>query len=289
MRAALPSLVAAALALAACNESADTLPAPPTDAGGIADGSTANDDGGATAADTGVATGGDTGVATGGDSGTGSQDAAPIGGDAGVSPITDICDPVDQTGCAAPESKCVIESQTARGGTRCVTPMAGDKALNAQCVGADCQPGLVCVRTATAAISQCRKACDPRDGTGCEMLGMDFDCRPTLRDTNWAICSYIGAPCNAYTQAPCGPTETCLPIRRANQHFELHCRAAGPVGLGGACGDTTTTRCMRGLVCVSSGGAQGSCRKICETGNDCAMGSMCTGRVTDVDLMYCSP
>jgi hypothetical protein len=274
-----PTLGLALVTLLACS-STDPVPLTP-DAGG-ADAAAAADAGGG-----GGGPGPDAGAGVG-DSGAGGVDA---GGPADTGGVVDECDPVRQTGCAAPETQCIVENQAGRG-TQCIAPPIDALARGEACMGGDCEAGLTCVNAGGAGPT-CQTICDRGDGTGCAMLGGDFDCRLQLRGTNWGICAELPPTCDAVTLQPCTATQTCAPLRRTDGVFELRCVAAGDRTHGQGC-DQASTRCAREHICVnvqSLGATQ--CRRTCVDDMDCqmtvGMGSSCAGAVSGLDVKYCDP
>ena len=229
---------------------------------------------------------------TGGDSGAGAPDSGTNGGGADAGPtdlgptITDTCDPVQQTGCTAPRSKCIVENNPGLG-TQCVAPDPGDIPLGGDCTmrAGQCQAKLACINSGTSPI--CRQVCNRQDGTGCEALGDDYDCREHIRGTNWGVCAELPPACTASTNEPCAAGEMCAPVRLRNGQFSLRCRAAGQKMHGEPC-DAAGNRCAVGLVCVSLAGNP-VCRTICTSDMDCPMMGECSGSVPGVDLDFCTP
>lgn len=274
-----PTLGLALASLLACSS---TDPVPLTPDGGS---------GGADAAATADAGGGGSGRDAGGgptDTGVGGLDA---GGPADTGGVVDECDPVRQTGCAAPETQCIVENDPGRG-TQCIAPPLDTFARGEACMGGDCEAGLICVNAGGAGPT-CQTVCDRSDGSGCGMLGGDFDCRLQLRGTNWGICAELPPLCDAVSQQPCSATQTCAPLRRTDGVFELRCVAAGDRTHGQGC-DQASTRCARAHICVnvqSLGATQ--CRQTCVTDMDCqttvGMNSSCVGAVSGLNVKYCDP
>lgn len=210
---------------------------------------------------------------------------AGVSGDASALPA-DECNPVDQTGCAPPDLKCVVEGPGS--GTECVAP-SEELPLGAACEGRDCAAGLACARsTTTATASVCVKVCDLESGQGCESLGPDFECRTRLTDTNWGACRELAPTCDPYSQAPCARDEACQPFLRRTGTWEFRCRAAGPGAEGEVCGPAASGGCARGLACVSTRTGDAYCRVICEVNTDCPGMAQCNGVVSEPAFMYCS-
>jgi hypothetical protein len=225
----------------------------------------------------------DTGVILS-DAGATSDAASPLV-DAGV---IDQCNPVTQTGCTAPETKCVIEPDQENDGAHCVQP-GNDHMLGETCDGEDCLAGLACVLTST--VATCVQVCDINGGTGCESLGTEYDCRTRVTGTNWGACSLLPPRCDPLTQTPCAPEEGCMPFTRRNNVRELRCREAGPLGIGELCGSSANNvQCQRGLVCIYDRGTMlATCRKYCGGTGDCTQPSSCTGTIDEPPFMYCVP
>jgi hypothetical protein len=234
------------------------------------------DDGGP---DSGIAS--DVGVEQESDSGN--SDAAPSPDQGPTdSGILDECDPLAQSGCQAPTTKCIIE----RGGAECATPGAEDKAIGEVCGGGQCQPGMVCIGDGSGTDPICRQICDRETGAGCAGLPFEADCLERVRNTNWGVCSPLPPVCDVLTQEPCPVGESCQPFLRFSQTFDLRCRPAGPGLEGESC---MTERCERGLVCINIGGAP-QCTKVCDDDTWCTAtsSSACSGRVNGVAVKYCS-
>ena len=207
-------------------------------------------------------------------------------GDAGAGVIVDECDPIRQTGCPGATQRCIVENGVPGGGTRCVSDPGDSIALDGPCVGGDCAAGLVCVRV-EADKSVCRQVCDPETGVGCEPLGIDYDCRAKLKDTNWGICTPLPPTCEPKTHVPCETYQACQPLRRRNGTFELRCGTAGTRVHGAPCNDTTR-RCARDYVCVRVA-AEATCYAVCATDPECPGRSACVGTISDLPIRYCYP
>lgn len=221
----------------------------------------------------------DTGTSTAGDSGVG-PDGMVITPDSG--PIIDECNPLTQTGCNDPvESKCIVEGREPRGGTQCVEPNNVEKMLGEQCIGGECGPSLVCVRTAS--VSRCHQICD-QTGMGCEALGAAFACEVGLRDTNWRACVELPPACDLVTQDPCPQDQACQFYLRYNMMLEARCRPAGTGVDGDNCGGMNPG-CARGFICVSELGVS-RCRKTCTDNAHCTAPKTC--RSTAGPARYCS-
>lgn len=192
----------------------------------------------------------------------------------------DLCDPLQQSGCEAPSSKCIIE----RGPAECVVPSGAEVGFGETCVGGQCQPGMVCIGDGTGAAPSCRKICDGDSGAGCAGLPVEADCLERVRNTNWGVCSPLPPACDVLTQAPCPDGESCQPFMRFGGSFDLRCRAAGPAQEDEAC---SAERCARGLVCINLGGAL-QCKKICDDDTWCEPEGQCNGRVNGVAVKYCT-
>lgn len=220
----------------------------------------------------------DTGTSTRTDGGLSSDGGGPVP-DAGM--VVDECNPITQD-CADPTKHlCVVEPVMAGSGTSCVEPSTTAVALNGLCTAFQCAPGLGCVRTGTAA--RCLQICDRTSGAPCSTLGTDFDCRLSIRGTNWGACQQLPPLCDIFTQAPCGAGQACQPVQRFGGSFEIRCRGAGTGTEGMSC--ENGAGCVRGLVCVheSSGTL---CRKPCrENMNDCTAPQTCSGTV--LSIRYC--
>lgn len=213
--------------------------------------------------------------------------ASDAGASFDASAPVDLCNPVEQTGCANAGDKCVVEGPAA--GTECVPPSSADLALGATCQGQDCAAGLACARaTATSSVSTCVKVCDLTSGDGCEPLGADYECRTRLTGTNWGSCGALPPVCDPYTQNPCGRDEACQPFLRRAGTWEFRCRLAGPGVEGVACGPGSDASCARGLACVSSPSGAAFCRRICQVNTDCANVAQCNGAVSEPAFMYCN-
>lgn len=236
----------------------------------------------------------DSGVAPASDAGE-QVDSGVIGGsDAAVgqdgsgvdSGVMDNCDPLAQSGCTAPATKCVIEPDALNAGAHCVPP-GNDQMLGDPCSGEDCQAGLACVATSTA--SSCVQICNIATGAGCESLGMDYDCRTRVLGTNWGACSLLPPICDPLTQMPCEPTQACSTFQRRNGIRELRCREAGPQGESAACGSSANGMgCMRNLVCIlNSTTMMASCKRFCDTNDDCTAPQTCVGVVNDPPFQFC--
>lgn len=258
-------LLGLALSVAACGAEA---PASGARDGGAADASAVAADSGASISDAGM-------QVPAGDAGA-SADAGPL----------DECDPVDQTGCTAPESKCVVEGPSEA--AACVAPGPADLPLGAPCQGRDCIAGLACVReSAGSADSVCVMVCNFESGEGCEALGPEFECRTRLSQTRWGACQQLPLVCDPYDQSPCEADEACQPFLRRTGIWEFRCRAAGTGTEGEICGPGNPA-CARGLACVSSRTGAAVCRKICQLNQDCPNMAQCNGMVSEPPFMYCS-
>jgi hypothetical protein len=225
------------------------------------------------------------------DSGGGGGDAGQPPADAGDSGVLDLCDPVAQTGCDTPPNvKCVIEPDAQNPGAHCV-PEGDDQMLGDACMGEDCEAGLVCARiTSTSSVSECKQICNIVDGTGCEALGAEFDCRLTITGTNWGACLELPPICNPLTQDPCPQDQACSTFTRRSGLRELRCREAGPQMDGQTCGSSNSgLQCARGLVCIRDPDLNTAiCREFCDTNDDCASPATCTGVVNDPPFMFCA-
>lgn len=231
-----------------------------SDAGGARDASASARDGGADARDGSVAM----------DAGT------PI----------DQCDPLAQSGCNPPASKCVVEGPVA--GTRCITPDDDDVDIDEVCMGRDCVAGLACVReSTTSTISRCVKVCDVENAVGCESLGADYDCTVRISGSNWGACQLLPPLCNPYDQTACDAEEACQPWLRRDGTFEMRCRDRGTGKAGDLC-TTGNPRCDRGLACVRTTDGNAFCRQYCQTNTDCAPPDQCIGAVPSPPFMYCA-
>lgn len=206
---------------------------------------------------------------------SGDPDAGPA--DTG---IVDQCDPLLQSGCVDPSTKCIIE----RGGAECVTPNVDDVAINEPCAGGQCQPGMVCIGDGSGLPPVCRQICDRESGAGCAGLPFEADCLERVRNTNWGVCSPLPPACDVLTQEPCPIGESCQPFLRFGGSFDLRCRPSGPGLEEDSC---STERCERGLVCINIGGAP-LCKKVCDDDPGCAPDGMCAGRVNGVAVKYCT-
>jgi hypothetical protein len=275
--------VALTLASAACSGS---QPAASLDGASGVDGNGASDGSSGGGVDTGSAAP-DAGATTGGD-GAALGDGSSTGGDA--STIVDSCNPLTQMGCAAPATKCIVESTQPMGGANCVQPSPNDVGLGAMCTGGDCAPMLACVQTSTAS-STCVHLCDiDNGGAGCDSLGNDFDCRSRIRGTNWGFCIRLGEICDPVTQAPCPLDQACAPILRTTGQYEFRCKPQGTQGDGQSCGSGGGGDCLRGFVCVRNGiSGAAICRKFCAMDPDCPSPQMCTGTVTMPPFHFCTP
>ncbi len=212
------------------------------------------------------------------------QDASA--GDAGVQP-RDECDPVMQSGCSPPDTKCVVEGAL---GTECIEPRATDAAFGESCMGRDCVAGLVCAQTNTGTTAgECIQVCNPTSGVGCESLGNDYDCTTILTGTNWGACRELNPECNPYTQDPCASQFACQPLRRRSGAWEFRCRLAGAAADGSPCGPGSNMSCQRGSACVADPSGNSVCRKICQTTMDCENSEQCAGSVPTPSFMYCAP
>lgn len=239
------------------------------------DGGVGDPDAAAGAADAGLAV----------DAGSSPADGSVAGPDAGA-PLNDLCDPVTQTMCVAPTTKCVVENPTPGGGTLCVEP-GNDVALGGMCTGADCVAGLACVGAATGSV--CMQVCDFQgDGSGCEPLGNEWECRTRLTGTNWGACTELPPLCDYLTQDPCAADRACGPLLRRTGQYEFRCRAAGTQGEGASCGSSGGGDCQRELVCVRDPRTnQAACKRYCDTNDDCTAPQTCAGSVSDPAFMYC--
>jgi hypothetical protein len=268
MRAALSLALMSTLALAAASCSDSEPPATNTDSG-----TTGNSDAGEVSSDAGQ---------------TGSD--ASVGGDAGSifdGGVSDNCDPLLQSGCTDPATKCVIEPDSQNAGAHCVPP-GNDVGLGEECMGEDCLAGLACVMTST--VSSCVQICSITTGAGCEALGSDYDCRTRIIGTNWGACSLLPAICDPLTQDPCAANEACSTFTRRNNVREFRCREAGPQTEGQPCGSSANSaQCVRGNVCVLDGpSGTATCRQFCDSNDDCAPPATCAGVVNDPPFQFCS-
>jgi hypothetical protein len=197
-----------------------------------------------------------------------------------LGPVVDTCDPLAQD-CTDPSAiKCVVESATPRGGTRCVEPQNMEQTLGQPCSATECVAGLVCVRTASTSL--CGQVCDPDTNMGCDALGMDWECASRLIDTNWGVCVQLAPLCDGVTQAPCPADQACQFVSRRGM-FELRCVRAGTGVDDSPCG-AGTPGCARGFVCVREGNGS-FCRKTCGGDPDCTAPKTCSSMVQN--LRYC--
>lgn len=211
-----------------------------------------------------------------------SVDAGALG-DAGA--ISDQCDPVTQSDCAPPATKCVVEGPMP--GTACVEPLADERPLGAACEGRDCEAGLACALVSTTStVGECVKVCDLVSGAGCERLGTEYECRTRLTGTNWGSCQELPPSCDPYTQTPCEADQACQPFLRRTGTWEFRCRAAGPGEEDALCGGANPA-CQRGLACVSTPQGSAFCRRICQVNTDCEDQRQCNGVVGEPPFMYC--
>lgn len=194
--------------------------------------------------------------------------------------IADLCDPMLQTGCEAPSTKCIIE----RGAAECMVPGTDDKALGETCGGGQCQPGMVCIGDGSGGDPSCRQICDRESGAGCAGLAYEADCLERVRNTNWGVCSPLPPACDVLTQAPCPDGESCQPFLRFGGSFDLRCRPAGP-GLEDQ--ECSTQRCARGHVCINLSGVL-QCKKVCDDATWCEPNGQCNGQVNGVAVKYCT-
>lgn len=224
----------------------------------------------------------DSGVAPDNDGGVGQNDAAAP--DTGV---IDSCNPVLQSGCTPPASKCVIEPDQQNAGAHCV-PRGNDVGLGEACMGEDCLPGLACVRTSSATAA-CVQVCDVMTGAGCEPLGAGYDCRTRVIGTNWGACSELPPTCDPLTQAPCPLDQACSTFVRRNDMREFRCREAGTATEGMPCGSSANgAQCIRTNVCVLDRDTSTAvCRKFCDSNDDCTAPNTCIGVVNDPPFQFC--
>lgn len=219
------------------------------------------------------------------DAGLDPSDAAPAN-DAGV---MDQCNPLEQLGCPAPESKCVVEGLT---GAECAETSPDDRSLGQGCRGRDCLPRLACARpTETSTQATCVQICDVATGAGCEALVPEHECRIRLDGTNWGACAELPPACDPLTQAPCSPAEACQPFLRRTGAREFRCRRAGTGQERDACDLTTQVVCGRTLACVATLEGEAFCRKICDPdrGNeDCTGAQQCIEEVVEPPFTYCA-
>lgn len=224
--------------------------------------------------------------------GGGAQDAGAeyrdgsVARDAGT-PV-DQCDPVAQTGCSPPATKCVVEGPNTAAGTRCVTPGPNESAFEEECMGRECEAGLACVReSSTSTTSRCAQVCDVATAVGCESLGPDYDCNTRISGSNWGACTKLPPLCNPYDQDTCAVAEACQPWVRRDGTWEFRCRERG-TGQEGALCTSGNPRCDRGLACVRATDGTAFCRKYCETNDDCVAPAQCAGNVANPPFMYCA-
>ncbi len=200
----------------------------------------------------------------------------------------DQCDPVAQTGCTAPATKCVVEGPNTAAGTRCVTPGPNESAFEEECMGRECIAGLACVReSSTSTVSRCAQVCDVATAVGCESLGPDYDCNTRISGSNWGACTKLPPLCNPYDQNTCAGDQACQPWVRRDGTWEFRCRERGTGQAGELC-TTGNPRCDRGLACVRTTDGTAFCRQYCETNTDCVAPAQCAGNVANPPFMYCA-
>lgn len=223
------------------------------------------------------------------DAGGGGNDGGAPNADAALpdTGVIDNCDPLAQSGCTAPETKCVIEPDQQNAGAHCVPP-GNDVGLGEACMGEDCLAGLACVRTSSAT-AECVQVCNVANGAGCEVLGENYDCRTRIIGTNWGACSELPPECDPLTQAPCPLDQACSTFVRRNDMREFRCREAGPATEGMPCGSSANgAQCIRTNVCVlDQATSTAVCRKFCDSNDDCTAPNTCIGVVSNPPFQFC--
>lgn len=226
-----------------------------------------------------TSTGGDT--LTTGDAKTDSKVTDSAKSD--TSPPPADCDPIKQTGCTAPKSKCTALDDGSGGVIAgCIAP-SGTAATDATCtrtsedpagIGSDdCAPGHYCSGIgsfATPPQRHCRKFCgtdaDCATGQKCSSLIADSGGTPTA-----GICVPTCTPFGT----DCAGGMNCSLLIADMDGAALYgtCRQVGTGAAGSAC---TGNECLADLVCAdpTSSGSD-SCVPMCDTSHACATGT-CT-------------
>ncbi|MBK8014243.1 MAG: hypothetical protein IPK13_23200 [Deltaproteobacteria bacterium] len=222
----------------------------------------------------------------------GNADAHSTGRDGAiVTPITDECDPVSQD-CGDP-LKCVAEPRTGHPGTECITWIDPEKPYGSTCnARGECEAGLACVRTSTAA-ARCEMLCHPTgNGAECDVLTQEaqdpeYDCLGILYDTNWGSCVRLAPRCDPYAPEACDPGQACQPFVHKDGTLATRCRVAGPGVAGDACG-TGAPNCAAGFACVDQGlGGSAACVQYCVLNQDCPIPQQCKGSVSGLSFAFC--
>jgi hypothetical protein len=196
---------------------------------------------------------------------SGSGGSASGGSDAGTSTAADSvaaeteCTVKPQAGCPAGRV-CMVANSS--GKTSCYSTGSGKYGDDCNSIN-DCDAALICI------YGQCHKRCDSVSDCGSapyatcspypatngnaaisQLSFCSLQCNPTDASNAASSASFVGcssgASCGSSISGPSGTTD---------------CYAAGTVPLNGMCDDVTL--CDAGLVCLTSGGTNGTCTSLC--------------------------
>ena len=177
---------------------------------------------------------------------------------------------IPQCGCAAGE-QCSLDAA----GRACIP--AGNTANGQECVGAECGPGLLCIKTA-ANVSTCGKFCDVdsdcvapgglciiglNDGAGNPIPGVTM-CTENCDPTTNIGCPAAGTACEVAQESA------------GQMRFLTHCTASGAGQQGAIC--VTGADCAPKFSCFNTNNpAAVKCLKNCKASapNGCPAGTTC--------------
>lgn len=171
-------------------------------------------------------------------------DAGPRGA---LCPMTEMCNPVLQTGCAAMEG-CYVAGNADSAMTVCAP--AGSIAMGAACTTADgCVSGTACIG------GTCQPLCCGASDADCPAGGV---CRGLSNLEGIGVC-LLPDGCNLLTQTGCEAMEGCYPL---SPEGGTRCDSGGSAAPGAAC--EASNDCASGAICLDDG----LCHSLCAMGSD---------------------
>lgn len=195
-----------------------------------------------------------------------------------------VCDPVAGLGCAAP-AQCVLQGEQVACGT------AGEAGEGDPCEApGDCALGLACFRVSDTEAACGRVCCGELDPCGAH----DQKCAPAQTlvgdlPTPWGRC-VDRVDCDPRSSGGvCGEGQSCYVVSGSGS---TDCLPTGEGLRAAAC--SRAEDCAPGLVCAGAGGAQRTCRALCDlgaedTGCDAALERCVAYAYTPAGAGVCTP
>ncbi len=192
------------------------------------------------------------------------------------------CDPIAQTGCSAPDTKCTaVDDGSGSGKAGCVTP-TGSKGLGDSCTRTsqdpsgighdDCGAGFFCSGISTLASPpnrHCRKFC--KDDSKCASTEK---CSELVFDGGTTATAGICVPTCTLFGTDCAGSLNCSVLITSMDGTTAHgtCRAVGTKAVGDKC--AMAFECGKDMVCADpTKSGSNTCIALCDTSHTCSTGT----------------